>query len=141
MISFFISWKTKQLCFVSLIHVVLRTDWCGFCLLESTVLKQFNYVYLLTSIFIASAQSAETLQKSTNIKPKRKEFVSKISKYLVSWNFYYTYLFQRQAWHSFWAGKHVIQKKHFLFGCPHSFPVFEIIMTKFSFKLLQLYLI
>lgn len=29
-----------------------------------------------------NAKSAETLQKSTNIKPKRKEFVSKISKYL-----------------------------------------------------------
>ena len=47
------------------------------------------------------------------------------------------YLFQKQAWHSFWAGKHMIQKKRILFGCPHSFPVFEILMTKFSFKLLQ----
>ena len=41
-------------------------------------------VILLTSVFIVSAQSAETLQKSTSIKPKRKEFVTKISKYLVS---------------------------------------------------------
>ena len=31
------------------------------------------------------------------------------------------YLFQKQAWHSFWAGKHLIQKKHILFWLPTFF--------------------
>lgn len=34
-----------------------------------------------------STQSAETLKKSANIKPKRKEFVAKLSKFLVSQRF------------------------------------------------------
>lgn len=35
-------------------------------------------------LIVFSTQSAQTLQKSPNIKPKRKEFVTKLSKFLVS---------------------------------------------------------